>query len=295
MGNQERIDGKTQLIGLIASPVRHTLSPFIHNLSFQKLNINFRYLAFDVGTDQLEDAIKGLRAMKVRGFSVSMPNKIKIIPLLDGVDPSAQLIGAVNTVVNENGKLIGYNTDGSGYMRSLKEEGVGVVGKKMTLLGAGGAGTAIAIQAALDGVREISIFNGDDDFFPVALNTAQIIRNEIKDSRCTINVCRLEDKERLKAEIAASDILVNATGVGMEPKDQSLIQDSSWLRPQLIVSDVIYNPSKTKLLEQAESVGCKAINGLGMLLWQGAKAFELWTGKELPVEYVKEKVFLQPC
>jgi quinate/shikimate dehydrogenase len=287
-----RIDGRTKLLGLLATPIGHSLSPAMHNMSLRKLGLNYAYMAFEVGNEQLADAVAGMRALNVRGFNVSMPNKTKILPLLDELSPAAKFAGAVNTVVNENGKLIGHITDGTGYMRALKEEGIDVVGKKMTLLGAGGAATAIAIQAALDGVREISIFNRDDEFFARAERNAQIINEEMQNVNCKANVYRLEDEEKLKEEIASSDILTNATGVGMKPLEgESLIKDASWLRSELIVSDVVYIPRKTKLLEIAESAGCKTLNGLGMMLWQGAKAFEIWTGQQMPVDYVKEQLF----
>lgn len=292
MSDLGRIDGRTKLIGLIATPIGHSLSPAMHNMSFRKLGLNYAYMAFEVGNEQLADVVRGFRALNIRGFNVSMPNKTKILPLLDELSPAAQFAGAVNTVVNENGKLIGHITDGTGFMRGLKEANVAYVGKKMTLMGAGGAATAIAIQAALDGVAEISIFNRDDEFYPRAVKNAHIINEEMKDVKCKANVYRLEDLDKLKEEIANSDILVNGTCVGMKPLEgQSLIPDTSWLRPELVVADVVYIPRKTKLLEQAESVGCKFLNGLGMMLWQGAKAFEIWTGQEMPVEYVKEQLF----
>lgn len=289
-----RIDGRTKLIGLIATPIGHSISPAIHNMAFRKLGLNYAYMAFEVGNDQLEDVVTGIRALNLRGFSVSMPNKTKIIPFLDEISPAAQFVNAVNTVVNENGKLIGHITDGTGYMRALIEAGVNFAGKKITLMGAGGAATAIAIQAALDGVAEISIFNHNDDFFERAVKNAAIINEQIKDVNGKANVYHLEDLDKLKKEIASSDILINATSVGMKPLEgQSLIPDASWLHPELFVSDIIYNPRKTKLLEQAESAGCKTSNGLGMLLWQGAKAFEIWTGQEMPVEYVQKQLFYQ--
>lgn len=292
MADLGRIDGRTKLLGLLATPIGHSLSPAMHNMSLRKLGLNYAYMAFEVGNEQLADVVTGMRALNVRGFNVSMPNKTKILPLLDELSPAAQFAGAVNTVVNEDGKLIGHITDGTGYMRSLKEAGVDVVGKKMTLMGAGGAATAIAIQAALDGVSEISIFNREDEYFQRAEKNAQIINEEMKEVNCKVNVYRLEDHGRLKEEISTSDILTNGTGVGMKPLEgQSLVTDASWLRPELFVSDVVYIPRKTALLELAESVGCKTLNGLGMMLWQGAKAFEIWTGQEMPVEYVKEQLF----
>ncbi|MDO6851691.1 shikimate dehydrogenase [Priestia megaterium] len=291
MADEGRIDGRTQLIGLIATPIGHSLSPVMHNTSFRKLGLNYVYMAFEVENQQIEDVLAGFRALNMRSFNVSMPNKMKISPYLDEVTPAARFVGAVNTVVNENGKLIGYNTDGIGYVRELKESGVDIQGKKMTLMGAGDVGSAVAIQCAIDGASEIHIFNREDESYLRALKNADIINNEI-DGNCKATVHHIEDTEFLKSSIGSSDILTNATGVGMNPHEgQSIIPDSSWLRPELIVSDVVYNPRKTKLLEMAESVGCKAINGLGMMLWQGAKASELWTCEEMPVDYVKEQMF----
>jgi len=288
-----RIDGRTKLIGLTATPIGHSLSPAMHNMAFRKSDLNYVYMAFEVGNQQLANVVTGFRALNLRGWNVSMPNKTKILPLLDELSPAAQFAGAVNTVVNENGKLIGHITDGTGYLRGLKENGVDIKGKKITLLGAGGAATAIGIQCAIDGASEIHIFNANDAFQDRAKKNADIINNEIENINCKATVNKLEDLELLKESIKNSDILTNATGVGMKPlENQSLVPDASWLRPELIVSDVVYIPRKTKLLEMAESVGCKTINGLGMMLWQGAAAFEIWTGYEMPVEYVKEQMNL---
>ncbi|MED4788566.1 shikimate dehydrogenase [Bacillus atrophaeus] len=287
-----RINGKTQLIGLLATPIGHSLSPTMHNLAFKKLGLNYAYLAFEVGNEQLEDVVTGMRALGVRGFNVSMPNKMKMIPYLDQLADSAKFSGAVNTVVNDNGTLTGHSTDGMGYVRNLKEHGVDIAGKKMTLIGSGGAATPIAIQSALEGLAEISIFARNDAFFEKAVENVRIINEDMKDSNCKANVYPLEDQETLRAEIASSDILANGTGVGMKPLEGlSVIEDVSMLRPDLIVSDVVYNPVKSKLLEQAEEAGCKTINGLGMMVWQGAMAFELWTGKEMPVAYINEQMF----
>ena len=293
MADQGRIDGRTQLIGLLATPIGHSLSPAMHNMSFRKLGLNYVYMAFEVGNQQLEDVLTGFRALNIRGWNVSMPNKTKVLPYLDEISPAAQFVGAVNTVVNDNGKLIGHITDGTGYVRGLKEAGVDIKGKKMVLMGAGGAATAIAIQCAIDGASEIHIFNREDEFYDRAVKNADIINNEIEDINCKATVNRLEDLDVLKEAIANCDILTNGTGVGMKPLEgECLIPDVSWLRPDLIVSDVIYVPRKTRLLEMAEEAGCTTIsNGLGMMLWQGARAFELWTGQEMPVEHVKEQMF----
>ncbi|WP_338449898.1 shikimate dehydrogenase [Niallia oryzisoli] len=292
MQNLGVIDGKTELIGLFATPIRHSLSPTMHNLAFKKLGLNYAYMAFEVGNEELADVIKGMKALNIRGFNVSMPNKTKILPFLDELDDSAKLTGSVNTVVNENGRFIGHNTDGRGYIRNLKEHGFDIRGKKMTLIGSGGAATSIAIQSAVEGIAEISIFARQDEFYSKAVENARIINEEIKQFSVKANVYPLENKEQLKKEIASSDILTNATGVGMKPLEGlSVIDDPQVLRPDLIVTDVIYSPPKSKLLQQAEAVGATAINGLGMMLWQGALAFEMWTGQQMPVEYIQEKMF----
>ncbi|AKG33438.1 shikimate dehydrogenase [Paenibacillus durus] len=285
----ERITGYTQLIGLLGTPIAHSLSPTMHNEAFAKLGLDYAYMAFGVGNEQLPDVIKGFRALGLRGFNVTMPNKSLVLDYLDKLSPAAELAGSVNTVVNDDGVLTGHITDGTGYMRALKEEGINVIGEKMTIAGGGGAATAICIQAALDGVKEISIFNKKDKFYPRAEATVEKIRSK---TDCKVQLFDVDDQEALRREIADSVIFTNATGVGMKPlEDQCLISDPSMLRPDLVVSDVVYIPKKTKLLEMAEARGCRTINGLGMMLWQGARAFEIWTGKEMPVGYIKELLF----
>ncbi|HBJ1646660.1 TPA: shikimate dehydrogenase [Clostridium botulinum] len=282
----ERITGHTELIGLIATPIRHSSSPTMHNEAFAKLGLDYTYLAFEVGTEQLEDTIKGFRAMSVRGCNVSMPNKTVVHKYLDKLSPAAELCGAVNTVVNDDGVLTGHITDGIGYMRALKDAGINPIGKKMTIVGAGGAATAIEIQAALDGVAEISIFNRKDEFFARAEKTVKDINEK---TNCKATLYDLSDLDKLKEEIVDSYLFTNATGMGMKPLEgKTYIPDSSFLRSDLIVSDVVYAPRETELLRMAREVGCKTVNGLGMMLFQGAAAFEMWTGKEMPIEYMKD-------
>lgn len=285
----ERITGKTKLIGLLGTPISHSLSPTMHNEAFAKLGLDYVYLAFDVGNEQLANVIQGFRALGIRGCNVTMPNKTMVLKYLDKLSPASGLAGAVNTVVNDNGVLTGHITDGTGYMRALKEENIDIIGQKMTIVGAGGAATAICIQAALDGVKEISIFNRKDQFYARAEETVQ---NIITKTDCKVQLFDLEDQDVLRREIAESAIFTNATSVGMKPLEgQSVIEDPSLLRPDLVVSDVVYIPKKSRLLEMAEEQGCRTINGLGMMLWQGARAFEIWTGKEMPVDYIKELLF----
>ncbi len=281
----QRITGHTELIGLIATPIRHSKSPMMHNTAFEALGLDYAYLVFEVGNEELKTAVEGLRALGVRGFNVSMPNKTPIMAYLDEITPAARLCQSVNTVINDNGHLTGTVTDGTGYMQSLKEEQVDILGKKITVLGAGGAATAICMQAALDGVKEISIFNRRDEFWDRAQENVDKI---LKETGCKATRYDLADKEALRREIADSVLLANATNVGMgELKGQCLIPDGSYLRPELVVTDVIYSPAQTALLALAEECGCRTINGLGMMLYQGAAAFKLWTGKDMPIEAVK--------
>lgn len=282
----ERITGHTELIGLMAYPIRHTSSPAMHNEAFAKLGYDYAYLAFEIGADEIEDAVKAIRTLKMRGSNVSMPNKTLIGQYLDELSPAAELCGAVNTVVNDNGHLTGHITDGIGFMAALKDNDIDVIGKKMTICGAGGAATAIEIQAALDGVAEISIFNIHDNFWENAQKTVEKINTK---TNCKATLYDLDDKAKLKEEMEDSFIFVNGTGVGMKPLEgQSVVPDKSFFRPELIVVDVPYSPLETTMRTMAKEVGCKTMNGLGMMLFQGSAAFELWTGEPMPIEHMKE-------
>lgn len=282
----ERLTGHTELIGLMAYPIRHSSSPAMHNEAFAYLGLDYAYLAFEVDNSTLEDAVKGIRALQLVGSNVSMPNKTVVGQYLDELSPAAKLCGAVNTIVNDNGKLIGHITDGIGYMESLKDYDIDVIGKKMTIAGAGGAATAIEIQAALDGVKEISIFNCKDQFWSNAQETVKKINEQ---TNCKAQLFDLDDKERLRKEIADSYLLANATGMGMKPLEgQTWLPDTSYLRSDLIVTDTVYAPAQTKFLEMAQEVGCKRMNGFGMMLFQGAAGFKMWTGHDMPIAHMKE-------
>ena len=282
----ERITGHTELIGLMAYPIRHSSSPAMHNEAFAYLGLDYAYLAFEVDNDTLEDAIKGLRALRMVGSNVSMPNKTVVHKYLDKLSPAAELCGAVNTIVNDNGVLTGHITDGIGYMRALKDNNIDVIGKKMTIVGSGGAATAIEVQAALDGVAEMSIFNIRDKFWD---NAEATIRKINERTNCKVALYDLADLDKLKEEIASSYLFANATGMGMKPLEgQTYIPDKSFFRPDLIVTDVVYYPRETAMLKMAKEVGCKTMNGMGMMLFQGAAAFEMWTGKEMPIDHMKQ-------
>lgn len=282
----ERITGHTELIGLMAYPIRHSSSPAIHNEAFAYLGLDYAYLAFEVDQDTLEDAIKGMRALKMPGANLSMPNKAAVIPYLDNLSSAARLCGAVNTIVNKDGILTGHITDGMGYMQALKDDGIDVIGKKMTIAGSGGAATAIQIQAALDGVKEISIFNIRDKFWDNAQETVDKIMEQ---TDCKAALYDLADLDKLKEEIEDSYLFANATGMGMKPREGlTYIPDKSFFRQDLIVTDVVYSPAETAMLKLAKEVGCKTMNGMGMLLFQAAEAFRLWTGREMPIDHMKQ-------
>lgn len=282
----DKITGSTRLICLLGSPVRHSISPAMHNKGFELLGLDYAYLAFDIGEEQLAEAVSGLKLLNARGFNLTMPDKTKMCELVDVLSPASRIMNAVNTVVNDNGILTGYTTDGSGYMQMLKDEGVKIKGKKMTLVGTGGAARAIAVQAALDGVGEIAIFNRTVE------RAVQLADDINQNTKCKASGYSLKDKMQLKQNLKDSLLLTNATQVGMNLRpDESIIEDLSLLHEGLVVSDIVYNPRETKLLTQAKQKGCKTVGGLHMLLWQGVHAFKLWTGADMPVQSIKDQFF----
>ena len=281
----QRITGYTDIYGIIADPIRHSISPMMHNTAFEVLGIDGVYVAFETPKERFEEGIRGLLAMGIRGFNVSMPYKRAVMDYLDELSYAAKLCQAVNTVVRKaDGTYKGYLTDGTGFVRSLKEQGMDIRGKKAVLLGKGGAATAIGVQAALDGAEVITIFNRSD-----ASEYAALIREH---TSCRAQAYPIADLTALREKLADADLLINATNVGMgELKGQCLIPDASYLIEELFVADIIYNPKETALLSMAKRTGCPVMNGLGMLLYQGAEAFRLWTGCEMPVEEVKKAAF----
>ena len=279
---EQRIKGTTGLLALIGSPVGHSGSPAMYNFSFQHHNLDYAYMAFDIKEDQVPAALDAMRLFKMRGCNVTMPCKNEVAKHMDELSPAARIIGAVNTIVNEDGKLVGHITDGIGFVRNLKENGVDVKGKKLVVLGAGGAATAIQVQCALDGAKAISIFNPDDPFLERAKSTAEKLKKEVPE--CEVTVHCLNEADQLKKAIDSADILVNGTLAGMKPHEDVSLVDKSLFRSDLIVADVVYNPAETKLIKEAKEAGCKAIGGKGMLFWQGAAAYKLYTGLEMPTE-----------
>lgn len=283
------LNGHTRLTGLLGSPVSHSISPLMHNEAFRLLGLNYAYLCFEATEATLPETIHALKCLNARGFNCTMPVKTRMYELADELSPAASLMKAVNTVIIENGKFIGHNTDGVGYMSSVKEAGYDITGKKMTLLGAGGAATAIAVQAALDQVSEIAIFNRKSRSWQRAQELTDLLN---KNTACRVTLHDLADCNELRRQLSDSAILTNATNVGMAPHaDASPIPDASMLHENLIVSDIIYNPRETQLIAQAKQRGCASFNGLYMLLFQGAEAFRLWTGCDMPVKEIRQKFF----
>ena len=261
----------------------------MQNGVFEALGLDYVYVAFDVGLGQVEDAVRGLRAMNFRGSNVTTPLKQAVCPFLDRLTPAAEMAGAANVIVNDDGVLTGHISDGEGYMMSLADAGVPYVGKKMTLIGAGGAATAVAIQAAIDGVRALSMFNPRDAFYEGGEKTAAKLRSRYG---CDARMFDLADLGALRGELASSDILTQGTSIGMEATiDQCVVPDASYLHSRLVVTDLIYVPLETRLLKMAKSAGNRTLSGLGMQLFQAAPAFKMWTGRDMPIDIARRLLF----
>ena len=278
--NQWEIDGKTRLYGLLGNPVSHSLSPFIHNEGFRRLSLNARYLAFSVKEEDLESTLSALRKMGVGGLNLTMPLKEAVLPLCDSLSKEARLSSSINTLVfSENGKMTGCSTDGIGFFRALETENGVVNGKKLCLMGLGGAGKAILSRAVYTELSEIRLLQR---------------ASSIEKNRCFIERVKEETgkkillgsyEENLAEFLEQSDILVNASNVGMR-EEASLIPEVKLLHKGLFVADCIYHPFETKLLSQAREAGLRYMNGLPMLFYQAVEAFRLWTGKSFPEEEV---------
>lgn len=278
-----RISARTEVYCVFGDPVKHSFSPKLHNKAFAKAGIDGVYVAFTANEQTIGDAIAAVKTLEIRGCSLTMPNKLACIPYLDHIDPTAQMIGSINTLVNNDGVITGYNTDGFGFLRSFEEMGASVEGNKMVLLGLGGAGSAVALTAALDyGLAELSVFNrANGKSWGHAQEIVDLINEK---SSCKAKLCDLNDKDLLREEMATAHMLGNITNVGMaDLAGQSVVPDASYFPKGMVVQDAIYSPAKTKLLEYAEEAGCQYTNGLSMLFYQGAKQFELWTGQDMPL------------
>lgn len=275
------ITGKTKIVGIFGFPVSHSFSPLIHNTAIQELGLDFAYVPFCVKPDNLREACRAIRALDIVGVNVTVPHKQKIMEFLDKIDPIAEMIGAVNTIYNNKGELVGYNTDGVGFINSLKKEGLfDPLGKCAFLIGGGGAGHALAVMLAKEGIKKLLL----SDIEP---GKSQVLFNRIRKyfNKCEVKVVDFKEKN-LCEEMPKVNILLNATPVGMKEGDLSIVRKES-LREDLFVYDVVYN-RETSLLKCAKQVGAKTMGGLGMLLNQGVLSFKIWTGKDAPIEVMRE-------
>lgn len=285
-GGMMTIDSSTELYCLIGHPISKSLSPEIHNYSFKQNNINARYLALDVKEEDLKEAVDGLRALGIKGCNVTIPHKVNIIKYLDELDEEAKLLGAVNTVKNEDGKLKGYNTDGRGFTNVLKDKNIEIKDGTIAILGAGGAARAISIILAKEGVRKIVVFNR-------TIEKARIIVNEIVDKFPNVEA-EYQSLETNDFNYEEIDILINSTSVGMFPNSDEMPIDLKLFRKRTIVCDIVYKPLETKLLKNAKEQGKETVNGLNMLIYQGILSEEIWfnklINKEIVINWFKEKI-----
>ncbi|MDP6127596.1 MAG: shikimate dehydrogenase [Dehalococcoidales bacterium] len=277
------MSGKTRICGLIGDPVEHTMSPAMHNAAFRETGIDYVYLPFRVRREELGKAIEGVRALNIKGLNVTIPHKVAVLPLLDKLDPLAEKIGAVNTIINDDGILTGYNTDATGFLQPLLENGIEPNDKRIVILGAGGASRAVSFILADRGAN-LTILNRLEELdwaTELAGRISQIFRTKVGASELT--------RDNLKGILEKADILINATSVGMSPATDNTPVEADLLRPGLVVYDVVYNPVKTRFLREAEAAGATTMAGIDMLVWQGALAFEKWTGLKAPVKLMKQE------
>ena len=267
------ITSNTKLICVIGHPIKHSKSPLMHNAALKNIEEDAVYLAFDIENEKLEEFVKGFRAMGILGANVTIPHKENIMKYLDGVTKEAEIIGAVNTIYRDGDKLIGDNSDGKGFILSLmKESEFDPKGKKVLILGAGGASKAVTVKLADEGAEEIYLYDIDEE------KAKELVSQAVKsaEKKVKISVINKNDIEKIAKE---SNLLVNCTPVGMKESDPELLSENVFNSEQ-VVYDLIYNPPKTKLLQSAEKKGAQIVNGLGMLVYQGAISFEKWTGKK---------------
>jgi len=274
------ISGKTQVCGVIGDPIEHTLSPIMHNAAFEALKLDYVFLAFKVKPAEVGNAISGMRALTIHGLNVTMPHKSTVINYLDEIDQASKTIGSVNTILNKAGRLFGFNTDGIGALKALRENGVEPRGKKVLLLGAGGAARAIAYTLAQE-ADELVILNR-------TAKPATELTNLLKKAFNKKVIANALTPGTIKDNLVDSDVLINATSVGMKPNANQTPVAPEWLKADLAVMDIVYSPVETKLAKDAKAVGAKVVSGVEMLIYQGAASFEIWTSGKAPVEVMRK-------
>lgn len=277
-----KIDGKTRVCAVIGNPVEHSLSPALHNEAFRHKGLNICYTAFRV--DDLAGALAGMRALNLLGLSVTIPHKVAVLSHLDEVDETAQRIGSVNTVLNRDNKLIGYNSDGMGALRALQDAGIELKGKRVTVLGSGGAARAIAFALAKEVAFKKMLLLGIDTKECSALcdDLRQVVSFPVTKAQLS--------RETLERHIPESDGVIHCTPVGMSPRNRESLLNRNDLNPEQFVFDIVYTPLKTRLLQEAEAAGCRVIPGVEMFIYQAVFQFELWTGRKAPVDCMRKVV-----
>jgi shikimate dehydrogenase len=273
------ISGKTRVCGVIGDPIEHTLSPTIHNAAFNHLGLDFVFLAFRVKAADLENALCGMRGLGIHGLNVTMPHKNAVIAYLNTMDTAVKFLGSANTILNEDGKLSGFNTDGVGALKALRENGTELAEKKVLLLGAGGAAKAIAFSLVKE-VGELVVLNR-------ATEKAEELAERLTGTLGKKVVGGALSPDAIAENLQDSDVLINATSVGMNPAANQSIVAPQWLRSDLTVMDIVYNPVETKLAKDAKAAGARVISGVEMLIYQGAASFQIWTGLSAPIEVMR--------
>jgi shikimate dehydrogenase len=276
------ISGKTSVYGILGYPVAHSFSPEMHNAAFKKLGMDACYVPFAVPPEKLESAVRAVIPLGLRGLNVTVPHKERVLKHLDGLSDEARLIGAVNTIEVTQGKLIGHNTDGRGFLRALKEHGV-PKGRNIVFVGAGGAARAVSFSLALAGVASIA-------FCDLDVRKASLLAKDIRE-KTSVPAVAIE-QESLPEHAAEADYLINATPLGLKRKDPLPIP-AKLVQKKHLIADLVYNPPDTALLKMARKQGARVLPGLGMLLYQGVIAFEIWTGEKAPIRTMKNALSRQ--
>jgi shikimate dehydrogenase len=279
------VSGKTRVYGVIGDPIEHTLSPTLQNAAFTALGLDCIFLAFPVKTGQVKEALDGVRALGICGLNVTMPHKNAVIEYLDEIQEAAKFLKAVNTVQNKNGKLQGYNTDGVGAVNALKENGTDPRGKRVLLLGAGGAARAIAFALTKEASELVILNRTEVQASGLASSLIEVTEKKISSG--------ILSPESLEVCLQETDILINATSIGMKPNHKISPVPANLLKPNLSVMDIVYNPVETQLAKDAKAAGANVVSGVEMLIYQGAAAFEIWTGQNAPVDVMRKAALNQ--
>ena len=274
------LSAQTQLCGVLGNPVKHSLSPAIHNAAFQELHLDFVYLAFQV--EHIQPAIEGIRALgNIRGCSVTIPHKVSVLPFLDDIDPTAKQIGAINTIVKHEGRLRGINTDATGALRAIREAGINPQDERITLIGSGGAARAIAFGLAMDSnIRNVSLLGIDE-------RELHLLANDLRERTGITVSANTLDTASLQPTLEDSSLLIHCTPIGMSPKTEETCIPPELLHHGLTVMDIVYNPLETRLLREAKNNGARTIPGIEMFLYQAVIQFELWTDRPAPVSLMR--------